>query len=134
MQFSTFFKLNQYQLFPVISMHVGKQCSSPLNVKVESAFHDDFATGIGVWKFHGTYRSKPGQSGPHMWQFYNEVRNMDGSYLEGAMGGVNVLICKHRLNLPGHITHCTESPVPFIHVIQNCADIVIVTVKVEQKF
>ena len=30
MQFSTFFKIKQYQLFPVISMHVEKQCSSPL--------------------------------------------------------------------------------------------------------
>ena len=32
LQFSTFFKMNQYQLFPVISMHVEKQCNSPLRV------------------------------------------------------------------------------------------------------
>ena len=31
MQFLTFFKIKQYQLFPVISMHVEKQCSSPLS-------------------------------------------------------------------------------------------------------
>ena len=30
LQFSTFFKIKQYQLFPMISMHVDKQCSSPL--------------------------------------------------------------------------------------------------------
>ena len=31
-QFSTFFKLKQYQLVLVISMHVEKQCSSPLTL------------------------------------------------------------------------------------------------------
>ena len=30
LQFSTFFKMNQYQLVLVILMHVEKQCSSPL--------------------------------------------------------------------------------------------------------
>ena len=30
LQFSSFFKLKQYQLFPVISVHVEKQYSSPL--------------------------------------------------------------------------------------------------------
>ena len=30
-QFSIFFKMKQYQLFPAISVHVEKQCSSPLN-------------------------------------------------------------------------------------------------------
>ena len=30
LQFSTFFKMKQYQLVLVISMHVEKQCSSPL--------------------------------------------------------------------------------------------------------
>ena len=30
-QFSTFFKMKQYMLFPLISMHVEKQCSSPLS-------------------------------------------------------------------------------------------------------
>ena len=30
MQFSTLFKIKQYQLSPVISVHVEKQCSSPL--------------------------------------------------------------------------------------------------------
>ena len=32
LQFSTFFKMKQYLLFPVISMHVEKQHSSPLYV------------------------------------------------------------------------------------------------------
>ena len=31
LQFSTVFKMKQYHLFPVISMPVEKQCSSPLN-------------------------------------------------------------------------------------------------------
>ena len=31
MQFSSFFKLKQYQFFPAILMHVEKQCSSPLS-------------------------------------------------------------------------------------------------------
>ena len=30
LQFSTLFKIKQYQLSPVISMHVENQCSSPL--------------------------------------------------------------------------------------------------------
>ena len=30
LQFSTFFKMKHYQLFPVISAHVEKQCCSPL--------------------------------------------------------------------------------------------------------
>ena len=30
LQFSTFLMMKQYQLSPVISMHVEKQCSSPL--------------------------------------------------------------------------------------------------------
>ena len=30
LQFSTFFKLRHYQLFPMISVHVKKQCSNPL--------------------------------------------------------------------------------------------------------
>ena len=30
LQFSTFFNMKKYQSFPVISMHVEKQCSSPL--------------------------------------------------------------------------------------------------------
>ena len=34
LQFSTFFKIKQYQLFPMISMHVEKQCSSPLKERI----------------------------------------------------------------------------------------------------
>ena len=33
LRFSIFFKIKQYQLFPVISMHVEKQYSSPLRLK-----------------------------------------------------------------------------------------------------
>ena len=36
LQFSTFFNMKQYQSFPVISMHVEKQCSSPLTNDVVS--------------------------------------------------------------------------------------------------
>ena len=34
LQFSIFFKMKQYQLYPVISMHVEKQCSSPLRLRL----------------------------------------------------------------------------------------------------
>ena len=41
MQFSTFFKLNQYLLVPVISMHDEKQSNSPER--------DDYALFCGNW-------------------------------------------------------------------------------------
>ena len=33
LQFSTFFKIKQFHLFPMYSVHAEKQCSSPLNLK-----------------------------------------------------------------------------------------------------
>ena len=41
LQFSIFFKIKQYQFFPMISMHVEKQCSSPLSrSKVKVSLED----------------------------------------------------------------------------------------------
>ena len=39
LQFSTFFKMKQYQLFQVILMHAEKQCICPLSLVVRRVIH-----------------------------------------------------------------------------------------------
>ena len=55
MRFSTFFKLNQYELVPASSMHVEKQCSSPFNstsrylddqLNIDNGFCDSMVNSI----------------------------------------------------------------------------------------
>ena len=51
LQFSTFFKMKQYQLVLVISMHVEKQCSSPLRTQACKYF-SIFKDMIGLFFCH----------------------------------------------------------------------------------
>ena len=60
MQFSTLFKIKQYQLSPVISVHVEKQCSSPLKEKGETILCIDMRErGLKVCIFVSVLKGRP---------------------------------------------------------------------------